>query len=95
MIRNLGILRVYFNMFYAGLILCNKDHINIFQTRNSFKNYDGQKVQFICIASNQRVSRISITIDFYKSIIALNYMLSINLSFVYDTSCVSLNYDGQ
>ena len=74
-IRNLGILRFYFNMFYTGLILRYKDHINIlFQTRKTFEKFDGRKVQFICITNNQRSSKISTPIDFYKLIIALNYI---------------------
>ena len=52
-------------MFYTGLILCNKNHINIFlQTKKAFEKYDGRKVQFIRKDNNQRISRISITNDF-------------------------------
>ena len=93
---NLGMLRMFFNMFYTGSILCYKDHINIFyQTRKAHENYDDRKVQFICINNNQRISRISIITDGYKSIIALNYILFITLSLLYDSFfIVSLNHDG-
>ena len=60
MIRNPGIVRIYFNKFYTGLILCYKDHINIF-FKPAFEKYD-RKDNF-CISNNQCFARISITID--------------------------------
>ena len=73
-------------MFYIGLILCNEDHKTIiFQTRKAFEKYDGRKVQFNCISNNQRISGRRVTIDFNKSIIALNYMLYTILSLLFDT----------